>query len=155
MYVINKETIFMTKRQCYLRTTHINTNSGLLEDSFTLCFQPSVCFLHRADVRQSVKSSLTFLISTTALPMETAVIKKRRGRWVGVNGSSNREKRERERKKEEVPSGEVIKEGASWLAWQQFKGGGSPSLPCTQMAVAGTTAKHTMPCGKTVSFIDR
>lgn len=61
----------------------------------------------------------------------------------------------RGRKKEEVPSGEVIKEGASWLAWQQFKGGGSPSLPCTQMAVAGTTAKHTMPCGKTVSFIDR
>lgn len=32
-------------------------------------------------------------------------------------------------KKKEVPSGEVIKEGASWLAWQQFKGGGSPCLP--------------------------
>ena len=40
-----------------------------------------------------------------------------------------RRKREGERKKKEVPSGEVIKEGASWLAWQQFKGGGSPCLP--------------------------
>lgn len=76
-----------------------------------------------------------------------------------MKGSKGKKKEKREEgegeKKKEVPSGEVIKEGASWLAWQQFKGGGSPCLPCTQMAVAGTTAKHTMPCGKTVSFIDR
>lgn len=68
--------LFYDKQQCCLRTKYINTSSGLIEDSFNLCFQPSVCFLHRADVRQSVKSSLTFLISTTALPMKTAVIKK-------------------------------------------------------------------------------
>lgn len=29
-------------------------------------------------------------------------------------------------KKKEVPPGEVIKEGASWLAWQPFKGGVDP-----------------------------
>lgn len=78
---------------------------------------------------------------------------------MGGNKRKEKKKKKEERgegegeKKKEVPSGEVIEEGASWLAWQQFKGGGSPC--CTQMAVAGTTAKHIMPCGKTVSFIDR
>lgn len=37
--------------------------------------------------------------------------------------------KERERKRRKCLRGEVIKEGASWLAWQQFKGGGSPCLP--------------------------
>lgn len=106
----------MTKRQFYLRTKHINTNSGLLENSFNFCFQPSVCFLHRAGVRQSVRSSLTFLISTAALPMKTAVIKKKGGRWVGVNGSSNREKRERERKRRKCLRGKLLKKvQAGWL----------------------------------------
>lgn len=72
-----------------------------------------------------------------------------------MNGGSNREKRERERKRRKCLQGKLLKKvQAGWL-WQQFKEGGSPSLSCTQMAVAGTTAKHTMPCGKTVSFIDR
>lgn len=38
-------------------------------------------------------------------------------------------KRGKEKKKKEVPSGEVIKEGASWLAWQQFKGVDPPCRP--------------------------
>lgn len=37
--------------------------------------------------------------------------------------------KEEKKKKKEVPSGEVIKEGASWLAWQQFKGVDPPCRP--------------------------
>lgn len=47
------------------------------------------CLLQRLDVRLSVKSNLTFLISITALPVKTAVIYKknegRRSKRVGVN----------------------------------------------------------------------
>lgn len=39
-----------------------------------------------------------------------------------MNERMGEKKREEVEKKKEVPSGEVIKEGASWLAWQQFKG---------------------------------
>lgn len=74
-----------------------------------------LCLLHGVDARLSVKSGLTFLISIAALAMETAVIKKkRRGRWVGVNGSSNREKRERKRRK--CLRGKLLKKvQAGWL----------------------------------------
>lgn len=44
-------------------------------------------------------------------------------------GVATEEKRQRERKRRKCLQGEVIKEGASWLAWQQFKEGGSPSPP--------------------------
>lgn len=46
-------------------------------------------------------------------------------------GARRKEKRkgERERERRKCLRGEVIKEGASWLAWQQFKGGGFPVPP--------------------------
>lgn len=93
-------------------------------------FYPSIYLFifHRVDARLSVKSSLTFLISITALPMKTAVIKKRRGRWVGVNGSSNREKRERERKRRKCLQGKLLKKvQAGWLGSSSKRVGPLPS----------------------------
>lgn len=41
-------------------------------------------------------------------------------------------KKKRRKKKKEVPSGKDIKEGASWLAWQQFKGVEPPYRPAPE-----------------------
>lgn len=60
--------------------------------------------------------------------MKTAVIKKRRGRWVGVNGSSNREKRERERKRRKCLQGKLLKKvQAGWLGSSSKRVGPLPS----------------------------
>lgn len=105
-----------------------------------------------------LRATLPFLSASQLYPWKLESLKKKKEEgggweWTGV---ATEEKRQRERKRRKCLQGEVIKEGASWLAWQQFKEGGSPfPPPCTQMAVAGTAAKHTMPRGKTVSFIDR
>lgn len=76
------------------------------------------CTYNREDGELSVKRSHTFLIGITAFPEKAMVKLKGRGCEV-------------ERKKREVPSGEVIKKMGgvrkieSIESWLQFKGGGS------------------------------
>lgn len=91
---------------------------------------------NQEDGELSVERSHTFLIGITAFPEKAMVKLKGRGCEV-------------ERKKREVPSGEVIKkknrEHRKLAAVQR---GRVLCLLRLQMAVAGKAAKHTMPRGQ-------
>lgn len=83
---------------------------------------------------RQLKAALPCLSASQLYPWKLQSFKKiEEAGKVGVNERKGKKKEKGEEgegeKKKEVPSGEVIKEGASWLAWQQFKGGGSPCLP--------------------------
>lgn len=76
-------------------------------------------------------------------------------------GQANRTCGRQSEEREKCLWGEVIKEkmkrgrekkSTSSLCWQQFKKGVGPGA---EMAVAGTTAKHTMPFGETARLSDR
>lgn len=75
-----------------------------------------------------LRAALPFLSASQLYPWKLQSLKKGRGRWVGVNRSSNREKRERERKRRKCLQGKLLKKvQAGWLGSSSKRVGPLPS----------------------------